>query len=136
MVVPRHEASRRLSPSFLLVFVTLLCTAMGLGGIRLYSLYLEHRLSEVSLRIERSLDRNAELDRKLSTLLSPQRVYHVARGELGMLPPQGMISLRVVLPGNPGTMPLATGVPGVSGTRETFMEKSLRLFVDKANAQD
>lgn len=33
-------------------------------------------------------------------------------------------------------MPLATGVPGVSGTRETFMEKSLRLFVDKANAQD
>ena len=82
MVIPRHEASRRLSPSFLLVFVTLLCTAMGLGGIRLYSLYLEHRLSEVSLRIERSLDRNAELERKLSTLLSPQRVYHVARGEL------------------------------------------------------
>ena len=136
MGFPRHEMSRRLSPSFLLGFVALLCTALGLGGVRLYSLYLEHRLSEVSLRIEKTLDRNAELERKLSSLLSPQRVYSVARVQLGMLPPQKMTRLSVVLVPKEGRSQLATGSSRSPNRRESLMEKSLRLFVNQATAQD
>ena len=66
---------------FLFVFI---CAA-ALGTLRLYGLYLEHRISETAGRIEACRENNLEMSKKYSELLSPARIYSYAREELGMV---------------------------------------------------
>jgi hypothetical protein len=80
----RHETRESCSPLCVLAFAVLVVFSMLLGGMRLYCLNVEHRISEVSSRIERIRDKNAELEDNLAGLLSPARIYTFARMQLGM----------------------------------------------------
>ena len=68
--------------------VCLLCvlvSAMSLGSMRLYGLYLEHRLAYVTTKIDAIRNRNAGLEERYSSLLSPARIYSYATTELKMV---------------------------------------------------
>ena len=80
----KHENETRHSAVFVLSFLCAFLCAAALGTIRLYGLYLEHRISETSRKIEISKEENSALARTYSRLLSPSRIYNYARTNLGM----------------------------------------------------
>lgn len=57
---------------------------LGLGSMRLYAVYLEHRLSEMTRLVDEAQERQLLLRQELASLLSPARVYSYAHAELGM----------------------------------------------------
>lgn len=80
----RHE--RRGSTLFAALWLGVMFIALlSLGGLRLYGLFLEQRLAIVSQRIEKVVDMRASLEERRSALLSPARIYGVARSELKMV---------------------------------------------------
>ena len=81
----RHEAERPHSSLFVICFLSVFICAAALGTIRLYGLYLEHRISETAGKIEACKEINLEMSKKYSELLSPARIYSYAREELGMV---------------------------------------------------
>ena len=81
----RHEAERPHSSLFVICFLFVFICAAALGTLRLYGLYLEHRISETAGRIEACRENNLEMSKKYSELLSPARIYSYAREELGMV---------------------------------------------------
>ena len=81
----RHETERRHSTLFVVSFLCVFLCAAALGTLRLYGLYLEHRISETAGRIEACAEKNLEMSRKYSELLSPARIYSYARENLGMV---------------------------------------------------
>lgn len=106
---------------------------MGLGGLRLYSLYLEHRLSEVSSQIEKVEDSNACLKEKLASLLSPSRVYSYAHVRLGMECAKNIPTLWVSL--NPSPIK-EERVASVSFRQAHLFSKILSTWISEANAKD
>ncbi len=93
----RHEAERPHSSLFVICFLSVFICAAALGTLRLYGLYLEHRISETAGRIEACRENNLDMSKKYSELLSPARIYSYAREELGMVNAE---SIRVVKVGN------------------------------------
>ena len=81
----RHETEQRHSTLFVVSFLCVFLCAAALGTLRLYGLYLEHRISETAGRIEACAEKNLEMSRKYSELLSPARIYSYARENLGMV---------------------------------------------------
>ena len=80
----KHESETRHSSLFVISFLCVFLCAAALGTLRLYGLYLEHRISETARRIESCKEENLVLSRRYAQLLSPARVYNYARCSLGM----------------------------------------------------
>jgi len=93
----RHEAERPHSSLFVICFLSVFICAAALGTLRLYGLYLEHRISETAGRIEACRENNLDMSKKYSELLSPARIYSYAREELGMVNAE---NIKVVKVGN------------------------------------
>ena len=80
----KHESETKHSSLLVISFLCVFLCAAALGTLRLYGLYLEHRISETASRIELSKEENLVLARRYAQLLSPARVYNYARCSLGM----------------------------------------------------
>lgn len=102
MSLPRHERPQRLSPACLGAIAVMVVLAVSLGGVRLYSLYLEYRLSDINSKIEAQVNRRVSLEIKLASLLSPERIYVNAKARLGMEPRSTFQSIRVIYQGAMG----------------------------------
>lgn len=91
----RHESeeprSRLLIISFFFVFACAVC----LGSLRLYGLYIEHRISETIGSIEDCQEKNIKLSQINSEILAPAKVYSYAREQLGMTIPENIQTVRI-----------------------------------------
>lgn len=107
--------------------------------MRLYGLYLEHRLAYVTSRIESVASQNAGLEERYSALLSPSRIYNYAKSELNMITAREVETIRL-----PGTLGANSGSAAVADVPpEMRMEMGgpgffdfLASFTGIANAQD
>jgi len=91
----RHENERPRSSLFVICFLSVFICAAALGTLRLYGLYLEHRISETAGRIEACRESNLDMSKKYSELLSPARIYSYAREELGMVNAEDIRTVKV-----------------------------------------
>jgi hypothetical protein len=84
-MVPCHKKNG--GHSFFCVFCLLgvLISALCLGSIRVYGLYLEYRLADCVRRTESEGEIYAMLEETHAALLSPSRIYNYARSELNMV---------------------------------------------------
>jgi hypothetical protein len=109
---------------------------MSLGSLRLYGLYLEHRLAYVTIRIEAVNDRNAALEERYSSMLSPSRIYNYARSQLNMVTAEEITTIKV------GGLPAGAALAGLNGATGAFVDYVEApgifsgLFTGVANAQD
>ena len=81
----KHEIDESQPKWCVFCLVGVLISAMALGCLRLYGLYLEHQLADVTQRLRNINDRNVVLEERYSALLSPARIYTYARVELNMV---------------------------------------------------
>lgn len=95
MPLPRHESPHRISPSCLFAVMVMAFFAVFLGGVRLYSLYLEYRLSDINSKIEFEMSRKVQLEIKMASMLSPERIYVNAKNKLGMKPRSSFQTIRI-----------------------------------------
>ena len=119
----KHECeSNRHSSLFVVSFLCVFLCAAALGTLRLYGLYLEHRISETSGRIEACREENLALSRR----------YAQARTNLGMNNAENIkvvkIESRAVMMANAGLVPAAEAKGG-------FID-NLNPFVNRAHAKD
>jgi hypothetical protein len=105
---------------------------MTLGSLRLYGLYLEHRLANITARIEAVNNKNAVLEEHFSSLLSPSRIYNYAKAELNMETARDVETIR--LSRGPGGL-VATPAPA-AGEFAASPQGLSRLFIGTANAKD
>lgn len=135
MKAPQARHEQRGSHSVVCVFclVGVLISAMSLGSMRLYGLYLEHRLADVNSRIAIIGNKNAELEERHSSLLSPSRIYNYAKSELKMVTAKEVETIRLndraagetLMAGAPRPTTAKTRTPGIMG-----------FFSGVANAKD
>lgn len=91
----RHENKRKVSSLFVVSFLCVFFCAAALGTLRLYGLYLEHRISDTTARIESCREQNLDMEHRFSELLSPARIYSYARENLGMVNAVNVATIRV-----------------------------------------
>lgn len=91
----RHEAAKSRSSLFVISFLCVFICAALLGSLRLYGLYLEHRIAQTTSRIEHYKENNSEMSKQFSELLSPARIYSYAREELGMMNAENIMTVRL-----------------------------------------
>ncbi|MDR1884744.1 MAG: hypothetical protein LBQ56_00615 [Synergistaceae bacterium] len=131
----RHERKEG-SHSMVCVICLLgiLISATSLGSLRLYGLYLEHRLADVTGRIAATNDRNSALEERFSYLLSPSRIYTYAKSELKMITASEIETIR--LRANPASEGSVAGLTPDEIRNMKGPEGLLSLFTGIANAQD
>ncbi|MGE4445093.1 MAG: hypothetical protein AB7C92_00410 [Synergistaceae bacterium] len=127
----RHENERPHSSLFVICFLSVFICAAALGTLRLYGLYLEHRISETAGRIEACRESNLDMSKKYSELLSPARIYSYAREELGMV---NADDIRTVKVDNSDIMVARAVVYPVK--EETGFLDYINPFVRKAHAKN
>ncbi|MDO5116403.1 MAG: hypothetical protein Q4D58_09935 [Synergistaceae bacterium] len=128
----KHESESRHSSLFVLSFLCVFLCAAALGTLRLYGLYLEHRISETSARIERCKEESLVLTRRYSQLLSPARIYSYARGNLGM---SNAENIKVVRIERKSVMLAEARLREDTVEKGGFIE-NLNPFVNRAHAKD
>jgi hypothetical protein len=135
--VPKHEKTGSQSMVCAIILLGVLFSAMSLGSMRLYGLYLEHRLASVTKRIETVNSRLASLEEYHASLLSPSRIYNYAKIELKMVAASDVQTIRLDAPGgNYGSgVSLADSTPALP---ERAREKGgiFGFFTGTANAQN
>lgn len=132
--LPRHEKESSHSTLCAVFLLCVLVSAITLGSLRLYGLYLEHRLADVTARIEEIGDRNAILEERHSALLSPSRIYTYAKSELKMV---AASEIRTITIGEGGGRLLKASSPGARGIMRAVAPKELfGFFIGRANAKD
>jgi len=132
--VARHERRARSQSTICVIcLLGVLISAMSLGSLRLYGLYLEHRLAHVTMRIETINNKNTELEERYASLLSPSRVYNYAKGELKMVTASKVETIKLDADASGFTsvavlagQPVYAAPPG----------KIARFFTGVANAKD
>jgi hypothetical protein len=129
-----QERGRRPHSAFAAVAVLLGVLVMGLGGIRLYNICLEQRLTRLNETIENYQEIELDLRNNMASLLSPSRVYSVASAKMGM---QNGASVAVV------TVPASISAHVAVASRPEKGRKSLvaglnlaGFFQKEAHAQD
>ena len=127
----RHENQRPPSSLFVICFLSVFICAAALGTLRLYGLYLEHRISETAGRIEICRECNLEMSKKYSELLSPARIYSYARKELGMVNAENIKTVKI----NNADVMLAQAVVYPSEEKTGLLDY-LNPFVRKAHAKN
>ena len=129
----RHERTRSQPRICVICLLGVLISAMLLGSLRLYGLYLEHRLAFVTMKIDAVNDKNAELEERYSFLLSPSKIYNYAKSELNMVTAREIETIK--LNGNAGRMAAAEAKPSES-MRAEAPGVIARFLVGIANAKD
>lgn len=104
---------------------------LGLGMLRLYSYNLECRIGEINQKIYRLEIEETELTKNLSMLKAPQRVFNVAKNDLGMSSSSGAMYVNVVPETNYDKKNVF-----MASENNTAEGKPLNLFVKKAIAGD
>jgi cell division protein FtsL len=126
----RYEKRGRRYALCVLFLFGVLISALSLGGIRLYALYLEHRLADCSKKIEAVGDEYAMLEEYYASLLSPSRIYNYAKSELNMVTASEVEIIRLISESYKGReitgSPAAILAPG----------ELSRALVGTANAKD
>lgn len=131
--VYKHEAAKSHSSFFVLSFFCVFTCAALLGSLRLYGLYLEHRISEAANRIEQYKEDNLEMSKRFSELLSPARIYSYAREELGMINAEDIITVRLTADARTGAGDAASVQVADSGMS---VFDYLNPFVSSAHAKN
>lgn len=126
----RHERTGSQSTICVVCLLGVLISAMTLGSLRLYGLYLEHRLANITARIETVNNKNAVLEERFSSLLSPSRIYNYAKAELNMVTALDVETIRLSQGQGGATAQPATGALAASP------QGLSRLFVGTASAKD
>jgi hypothetical protein len=130
----RYGKGGRQSALCMLFLFGMLISALSLGGIRLYGLYIEHRLADCSKKIEAVGDKYAMLEEYYASLLSPSRIYNYAKSELNMVTASEVETIKLMSESYKGRE--AAGSPsGLSGAVSSPGELS-RALVGTANAKD
>lgn len=131
--VYRTEAAKSKSSLFVLCFLCVFICASSLGTLRLYGLYLEHRIAQTTNRIEQRKEDNMEMSKRFSELLSPARIYSYAREELGMVNAENITTVRL-----PNTSLRAADEPvQVADARTTLgLLDYLNPFLSRAHAKN
>lgn len=128
--LPKHEREGRQSTICVIFLLSVLLSSMSLGSLRLYGLYLEHRLANITSRIQIVGDRNAILEERYSALLSPSRIYTYAKSELKMVAASEIRTIRI---DSEKDVQMAQGIVEKRGRGTgSFMS----FFIGKANAKD
>lgn len=93
--VYKHETKKSQPFFFVFCFVCVFLCAALLGSLRLYGLYLEHRISQTTSRIEQYKENNLAMSKHFSELLSPAKIYSYAREELGMMNAENIMTVQL-----------------------------------------
>ena len=128
----RHETEQRHSTLFVVSFLCVFLCAAALGTLRLYGLYLEHRISETAGRIEACAEKNLEMSRKYSELLSPARIYSYARENLGMVNAENVQTIHL----DSGAVSVAKAGGSGTSAEESGILEMMNPFVRKAHAEN
>mgnify|MGYP001012686210 CR=1 FL=1 len=80
----RKQCGSRTHSAFAAIAVLIGFLVMGLGGIRLFNMSLEQRLTRLNETIENYQEIELDLRNNMASLLSPSRVYSVASAKMGM----------------------------------------------------
>lgn len=91
----RHEVANSNSSLFVFCFLCVFVCASMLGTLRLYGLYLEHRIAQTASRIEQYREKNAGMSERFSELISPARIYSYARQDLGMVNAEKIMTVQL-----------------------------------------
>ena len=128
-----HENPTQLPRLCIYSLIVILVASMSLGGLRLYGLYLEHQLADITQRLQIANDKNIVLEERNSALLSPARIYTYARIELKMIAAQKTRTIQVEA-GAPSVVknPNRT-VQMASNVYDRYLSP---IFVKRANAKD
>jgi hypothetical protein len=133
--IARHE--KRVNSHSMVCVICLfgiLVSLTSLGSMRLYGLYLEHRLADITRRIELTADKNSALEERYSYLLSPSRIYTYAKSELRMKMAGEIETVRLsAVPANKNSIAGLT-VEEIRNLKGP--EGLLSLIVGTANAKD
>ena len=131
--IAKHENPTQLPRLCIYSLIIILISSMSLGGLRLYGLYLEHQLADITQRLQIANDKNTVLEERNSALLSPARIYTYARIELKMIASQKTKTIQV-----------EAGAPSVAENQNKTVQMASTLydrylspiFVKRANAKD
>ena len=127
----RHEYERPHSSLFVISFLCIFISAAALGSLRLYGIYMEHRISETANRIEVCAEKNLVMSRQYSQLLSPARIYSYAREKLGMMNAEDVKTVKLY------NTPVAVARVSVEEANgEKGLLDQLNPFVKKAHAKN
>ena len=127
---PRHERAGSQSTVCVLCLIGILISAMSLGSMRLYGLYLEHRLADVTKRIELMNNSNSGMEEQYSALLSPSRIYNYARVQLNMTVARDIETIVIRDAGEESLKLASASKPDVSPSG------LFGFFIGRANAKD
>jgi len=104
---------------------------MGLGVLRLYSFRLECKLNSINSQIESFQAQQVELKQRLSSLLSPGRIYGYSKKDLGMVYASNVKVLRI-------DEPLLAELPETGNRNDTAASREnegwFYFFLEKALA--
>lgn len=128
----RHETETRHSKLFVASFLCVFLCAAALGSLRLYGLYLEHRISETAGRIEACAEKNLEMSRRYSELLSPARIYSFARQNLGMVNAENVQTIHL----DAGSVRIAKADDAAETASAGGLFEMMNPFVRKAHAKN
>jgi cell division protein FtsL len=129
----RHEKNGSQSKICVICLIGVLISAMSLGSLRLYGLYLEHRLAYLTARIEAVNNKNAVLEERFSSLLSPSRIYNYAKTELNMVTASDVQTIRLRKEAEGSAVAASGNGPGRSANAPHGLAS---LFIGTANAKD
>jgi cell division protein FtsL len=110
-----------------------LVSALSLGSIRLYGLYLEQRLADCAMKTESVGNDYTLLEEYHASLLSPSRIYNYARSELSMVTASEVETIKLISDSYRGT---ALADAGNSSNADAGPGVLSRVFVGTANAKD
>jgi hypothetical protein len=129
----KHQRTneRANSSIFVICFLCVFICAAALGTLRLYGLYLEHRISETTATIEACREENLNMSKRYSELLSPARIYSYARERLGMVNAENVMTVTL----DNESIQIAQAGMNPSEGGAGMLEHS-NPFVRKAHAKD
>ncbi len=130
----RMQRKGRAHSAFAAVAVFVVVLVMGLGGLRIYNMSLEQRLTRLSETIENYQELELDLRNKLASLLSPSRVYSVASAKMGMMTDAGVAVVTVPPVARPAQSVALRPISGQKGPVAGFSLAG--LFQKEAHAQD
>lgn len=129
-----HPARRQANQPILTLCgsILILTLLFGLGGLRLYCLSMEQKLTLLDQKIVQAGELRLQQERELASLLSPSRVYSYAHANLNMQSPAEILVVKVPSSSNQ-TARLAV-VP--ADMKTAWYGRILNLFVRQASAHD
>lgn len=131
----RHRSARRqINQPVLTLFASVLVLSLlfGLGGLRLYCLSMERKLSSLEEKILQAEELRLQQERELASLLSPSRVYSYAHANLDMQRSSEILVVKV-----PSSLKQTAHFASVPPSVETaWYSRFLSIFARQASAHD